>query len=291
MRINKLWIAVFLLPTMVLFLLIYAVPIATVGITSFFDYTYAQFDFSGLNNYLKLFSGNLASREFIKALTNTLVWISLQVTIHVALGLLVALALYRRPFGWKIVRTTYMLPNIVSLAALGIIYLNVFDSQRGLVNGVIRLLGFTDFSVNWYVDHAFLTTTFTWLVFAGLVTILILADITAISEDIFESARMDGAAGWRMDWYITLPLVRNTIGTSMILAATSMLKEFELIYMTTNGGPGISTLNLPLLIYKTALIEQNYGLANTIGVFTIILGVVLIVLVNRLFLMGGSDST
>ncbi len=291
MRINKIWIVLFLLPTLLLFLLIYALPIATVSVTSFFDYTYAKFNFRGLGNYLQLFSGNLASREFIKALLNTMIWIALQITVHVGLGLLVALGLYRRPFAWKFVRTAYMLPNIVSLAALGIIYLNVFDSQRGLVNGLVRLLGFPDFSVNWYVDHAFLTTTFTWLVFAGLVTILILADIAAISDDVFESARMDGAAGWRMDWYITLPLIRNTIGTCVILAATSMLKEFELIFMTTNGGPGITTLNLPLLIYKTALIEQNYGLANTIGVFTILLGVALIVTVNRIFLAGGSDST
>lgn len=291
MRVNKFWITAFLLPTLVLFLLIYAVPIVTVILTSFFKYTYARFDFSGLDNYAELFTGDLVSREFSKAFSNTLVWILLQVTFHVALGILVALGLYRRPKGWKIVRTAYMLPNIVSLAALGIIYLNVFDSSRGLVNGLVRLLGFKDFTVNWYVEHAFLTTTYTWTVFAGLVTILILAEIASISEDVFESARTDGATGWKMDWYITLPLVRNTIGTCIILAATSMLKEFELIYMTTNGGPGIDTLNLPLLIYKNALIDQNYGRANTIGVITIALGVLIIVLVNRLFLTGRSEST
>ena len=129
------------------------------------------------------------------------------------------------------------------------------------------------------------------LLFAGLVTILILADIASIPEDIYESARIDGASGWKIDWYFTLPLVRNTIGTSVILAATSMLKEFELIYMTTNGGPGIATLNLPLLIYKKALIEQNYGLANAMGVVTIAIGVLLIVLVNRHLLSSRFEST
>ncbi len=281
----------FLAPTLVLFLLIYAVPILTVGVTSFFDYSYATLTFSGLDNYRSLVSGTLTGREFVKAVGNTLIWIGLQITVHVALGVLVALGLSRKPFGWKTVRTAYMLPNIVSLAALGIIYLNLFDSRRGLVNGVIRALGNKDFSVNWYVEHAFLTTTLTWTLFAGLVTILILADIASIPEDIYESARIDGASGWKIDWYFTLPLVRNTIGTSVILAATSMLKEFELIYMTTNGGPGIATLNLPLLIYKKALIEQNYGLANAMGVVTIAIGVLLIVLVNRHLLSSRFEST
>jgi raffinose/stachyose/melibiose transport system permease protein len=289
-RNNKLWIAVFLAPTLLLFALIYAVPIFTVGITSFFDYSYAKLDFTGFANYAELFSSTLTGREFVQALTNTVLWILLQITLHVALGVFVALGLYRKPFGWKVVRTAYMLPNIVSLAALGIIYLNVFDSRRGLFNGLIRLFGDKSFDTNWYVEHAFMTTTVTWLVFAGLITILILADIASISEDIYESARIDGASGWRMDWYFTLPLVRNTIGTGIILAATSMLKEFELIYMTTNGGPGIATLNLPLLIYKTALIQQNYGLANAVGVITILLGVLLTVGVTRVFLTNRSES-
>ena len=270
--------------------LIYAIPITTVFITSFFDYNYARLAFAGLSNYLQLFAGRLTSREFIKAFSNSMIWIILQISLHVALGTLVALGLSRKPRGWKIVRTAYMLPNIMSLAALGIIYLNVFDSRRGLFNGILTFLTGKTFISNWYVEHAFMTVTYTWTVFAGLITILVMAEIASIPESIYESARTDGAKGWRIDWYITLPMIRNTLGTCLILAGTSMLKEFELIYITTNGGPGIETLNLPLLIYKFALIEQNYGLANAIGTVTIITGLALIISINKLLLIGHSDA-
>ena len=89
--------------------------------------------------------------------------------------------------------------------------------------------------------------------------------------------------------YALLPMVRNTLGTSVIVAATSMLKEFELIYLTTNGGPGNATLNLPLYIYKTAFTENNYSYSNAMSVLLILLGVLIVYAINRLFRMEESD--
>ena len=88
---------------------------------------------------------------------------------------------------------------------------------------------------------------------------------------------------------VILPMTRNTLGTCVIVAATSMLKEFELIYLTTNGGPGNRTLNLPLYIYKTAFTENNYGYSNSLSVLLITAGVLIVMLINRLFRMDQSD--
>lgn len=88
---------------------------------------------------------------------------------------------------------------------------------------------------------------------------------------------------------IRLPLIRTIMGTSVILAATSMLREFELIYLTTNGGPGDVTLNLPLYLYKTSMTDNNYGYANMMGVILIISGVMVVYLINRLFRMNEAD--
>ena len=277
------------MPALTIFIAIYAVPIVTVFITSFFDYTSKSFTFGGIQNYAVLFEQSLRGRTFIQSFQNTMIWVLLQSVVHVALGTGIALILSRKPVGWKFVRTVYMIPNIISAAALGMVYLNVFDPERGIVNAVIRKFFDPAFEMNWYVDKPFFTTTFTWLVFAGLITILVLADIKSISEDIYEAARVDGASKLQLDFYITLPLIKNVVGTSVVLAATSMLKEFELIYMTTNGGPGIKTMNLPLFIYKTALSEQNYGIANAVGVLTILLGIAIITIVNALFRIGKTD--
>ncbi len=246
--------------------------------------------FVGLENYIQMFTGD---RIFNRAFWNTLIWVLLQATVHVALGTTVAIILSKTPFGWKAVRSIYMFPNIISLSVLGIVYLNLFNARIGIVNVLIRMLpGMESFNQNWYFDNAtaFGTVTFTWLVFAGLVTILVLAEIMGISPDIFEAAKIDGAGGFQIDRYITLPLLRNILGTSVILSATSMLKEFELIYLTTNGGPDIATMNLPLYIYKTSLIENNYGYANAVSTITIIAGILIIVFANRLFRMEQSDN-
>jgi raffinose/stachyose/melibiose transport system permease protein len=229
--------------------------------------------------------------DFIKAFTNTVIWTFLQGIIHVSIGVTVALILSKKEFYWKFARTAYMIPNIISAAALGMVYLFVFNPKFGALNASIRLFGVKDFTRNWFFDYStsFLTVTMTWLPFAALVTILILSEISTIPKSVFESAQIDGATELQKNFYIVLPLLRNIIGTCVIVAATSMLKNFDLIFMTTNGGPGNNTLNLPLYIYKTSMLDNNFGYANAIGTVLILLGVVIIVATTKVFKMGKSD--
>ena len=128
-----------------------------------------------------------------------------------------------------------------------------------------------------------------WLLYPGMITMLMLAAITSIPNDLLEAARIDGAISLQINLRVILPMVRNTLGTSVIVAATSMLKEFELIYLTTNGGPGNATLNLPLYIYKTAFTENHYSYSNAMSVLLIALGVLIVYAINRLFRMEESD--
>lgn len=285
------WITVFLIPVSVIFLLIFAIPVGTVISTSFFEWRgfSGSMNFVGFSNYIEAFKFD---RSFRSALINTVIWIMLQTTIHVSLGTILALILSKKPFGWKFIRTSYMIPNIISASALAIIMLNVFNPQFGIVNSMVRALGLKDFSHNWFFDYitAFPTVTFTWLAYAGLITILVLAEILSIDESIFEAAKIDGATDLQMDLYVIIPMIRNIIGSCVLISATSMLKEFELIFLTTRGGPADLTLNLPLYIYKTALIENNFGYANTIGTILILIGIVCVLMINKIFRMGESDT-
>ncbi|MBS7176797.1 MAG: sugar ABC transporter permease, partial [Clostridiales bacterium] len=90
----------------------------------------------------------------------------------------------------------------------------------------------------------------------------------------------------QLNIYIKIPLVRNAIGTGTILAATSMLQKLDILIMTSNGGPGNKTMNLPLLIYKTAFKDNNFGLANAQGVILIIVGLISIGLINKIYRMN-----
>jgi raffinose/stachyose/melibiose transport system permease protein len=112
------------------------------------------------------------------------------------------------------------------------------------------------------------------------------AELSAIPDDIFEAAYIDGATELQTNLYIKLPLLKNAIGTATILTATSMLQKLDILVMTTNGGPGISTMNLPLFIYNTAMRDNNFGVSNACAVLLIIIGLISIGVVNKLYRMN-----
>ena len=77
--------------------------------------------------------------------------------------------------------------------------------------------------------------------------------------------------------------MKNIFGTCVVLSSVAMVSQFDIIYMTTKGGPGNTTLNLPIYLYKAATLENNYGKANAVGVIQIVIGLVLVILIQRLF--------
>lgn len=289
MRVKKSMMVCFLLPCILLFSLIYLIPMGIVFVTSFFEWkSGGVFHFVGLRNYIEAFVNDTRMHQ---ALKNTGIWALLQSTVHVGIGTITAFILSRKIKGWKILRTIFMIPNVISAAALGVIFLNVFNPKYGLLNSMISTITGNEFSKNWYFDQnsAFLTVTWSWLLYAGLVMILVLAGVMSVPDEVMEAAKIDGASGLQIDFKIRLPLVRTILGTCVIISATSMLREFELIYLTTNGGPGDTTLNLPLYLYKTSLTDNNYGYANMMGVLLIILGIFAVFAINKLFRMSESD--
>ncbi|WP_095171342.1 MULTISPECIES: carbohydrate ABC transporter permease [Blautia] len=288
MKVNKWKLASFLLPCILLFGLIYLVPMGMVFGSSFFEWKAGGiFEFIGFQNYIDA----IHDVRMGTALKNTGIWVLLQSVVHVGLGTVIAFMLSRQRRGWKILRTIYMIPNVVSAAALGVIFLNVFNAKYGIINSFLTKVTGSPFTKNWFFEpnSAFITVTWSWILYTGLVIILVLAGILSIPEDVVEAARIDGASEMAVNIRIRLPLIRTIIGTSVILAATSMLREFELIYLTTNGGPGDVTLNLPLYLYKTSMTDNNYGYANMMGVILILSGIVVVYLINRLFRMNEAD--
>ncbi|MFK9093120.1 carbohydrate ABC transporter permease [Bacillus salipaludis] len=288
MKHNRIWYAIFLTPAVIIFLLVFGYPVINVIFTSFFDYKINQpMKFIGFDNYIGLFQ----DQAFLVAFKNTIIWVVLQGSFHVALGVLVALVLSHKPFGWKFVRTSYMIPIIISSAARAMLLLYVFNPQMGMINSILKMIGFDDFSLNWYFDPStsFWTVTSGWLFFSALITIIVMAEIATIPQTLYEAAKIDGATKFQTDLFVVLPLLRNVIGISVILATTSMLKEFELIFLTTNGGPNDSNLNLPLYLYKEAMMLNNYGYANAIGTLLIFLGLFIILVTTRIFKFGQSE--
>lgn len=289
MKSKKRHIILFLLPATLLFIVVFGVSIVVLLGSSFTDWSIgSEIKFVGFQNYVELLTKD---KDFIKALQNTIIWIVLQATLHVTIGVTLALILARKKFYWKFVRTVYMIPNIISAAALGMMFMILLNPQFGMVNKTIQSMGFENFNVNWFMDKntAFLAVTIIWLPFAATITIMILAEMAAIDPAVYEAASVDGASPIQTVRYVTLPLLKNIIGTCAVLGATSMLQKLDVLMMTTRGGPLNRTLNLPLYIYNTALTNNNFSRANAAGVCLIILGFITVMLLNKLFRIGKAD--
>lgn len=285
MRSNYKWIYLFILPSAAIFILFYLAPIVTMVGTSFTRWDgFNAPAFIGIENYRRI----LADSSFVISLRNLVLWSVIAATLHVGFGVLVAFLLFKKPFGWEFTRTVFMVPNVISMAAWALIYKFIFSDSIGVVNAAARLVD-PSFKVQWFYStpYAFWAVTFTWLFYAVIVTLLVLNDLYAVPAELIEAARIDGANGRQLTFKILLPLCRNSIGTAVICAVTSRVAMYESIALTTAGGPGDDTMNIPLILVKSIL-DMKYGYANTAGVFMFAIGIAILVSVNRLFRMNDS---
>lgn len=285
---NTKWIILFLAPALILFVAIFLYPLISVIATGFTRWDgFTDPVFIGFGNYIQLFS----QPAFLQALKNTLIWAVCAVLIHVPFGVLVALILNKKMRGWRFTRAAFMIPNVIAPSAMALLFTFVYKPDEGILNSVIRLLGFKDFNINWLYNPstAFAAVTGIWLFYAAVITLITLSELLAIPEEIYESARIDGANTWQTDLYICLPLLRKIIGTGMIIAATSVFKKFDIVYLTTNGGPGNATMTLSVMMVNAISNTMSYGYANAMGTILIAMGVGVMGIFNRLFKIGESS--
>ena len=285
-RANYKWIYLFLLPTVLIFLMFYFVPIIQVFLTSFTKWDgFNAPEFNGLTNYINMFTNS----GFTYALKNLFYWCLVGMFLHVGFGVLTAFVLYQKPRGWKFTRMVFMIPNVISAAAWAMIYRFFFSDDMGILNSFIRLID-PNFHVQWFYTSpwAFWAVTFTWLFYAVIVTLLVLGDLMNIPQELNEAAKIDGASGWQLVRHIQLPLCRSAIGTSVICTLTSRISMYEQISLTTQGGPGDYTMSLSILLVK-GITDYRYGYANAIGVLMFVIGLIILGIVNKAFRMDVSD--
>ncbi len=277
-------IALSLAPAVLLFSIFFLLPLGAVIYTSFYDWNLSGLSFVGLENYREMFD----ERAFQKAVRNNLIWSAAVIFLHVPLATFAAILLSEKMPGWKVFRTLFFIPNMISWAALALIYRNVvYNPQWGLVNSVLERVGLESLQRQWLADltWALPAVIATWMFNIGLWMVIIMAEIASIPGSLYEAAEIDGATRPQQVRHITLPLLRNVIGTCMILSVSIGLVSFEVIFLMTEGGPANETMNLAMHLYNKFTFTQ-FGYANAIGVFLIGLGFLLMMILNRAFRVG-----
>lgn len=290
------FVLAFLMPAVLIWAVIYAYPLFNIFFTSFTKWNYKNFlapEFLGwenlFDNYIKLFT---VDRNFQVALVNSLKWVVLTMCVQMPFTVIVALVLSKKPLGWKFTRNVFIIPNIISTAAIGLIFLNIYSPSRGIITEICNMIWpGSDVSVLANPKLAFWGVTFSFILFGGSSCLLLLTQIFSIDPAIYEAAKVDGANEKQLDWMIRLPLMRPMIGTVSVMAANYGLLLYNEIALISQGGPDNATYSLSYYVYKTGLgsTKLNFARANAAGVIQIVLGLVLVGLINKAFRTDEAD--
>ena len=227
--------------------------------------------FHGLSNYVTV----LTDSDLLQIIGNAFQLVLYFTLIPVLLGLAVAAAIRSHMAGrfGTITRTVLFLPQVIPLVAAGIAWSWMFAST-GLVNQTLKAIGLSSWARGWLGDFVWALPAVgiigAW-VLLGLCTKLLVTGITKIDPSLYEAARLDGARPWHEFRYITLPGLRQEIGVCITVTVIAALASFDIVYISTQGGPGITTTVPGLEIYRLAFAHRQVGLASALAIVLMVL--------------------
>ena len=244
--------------------------------------------FNGIQNYIDIFR----TGEFLSALINTVILTTTAVVLSLILGLFFAELVNHRFPGRGIVRTMLITPFLVMpvVAALG--WKNMMlNPVFGVIDWVITSFGGP--RVDWFTQYpmASIVVIVVWR-WAPFMMIIMLAGMQALSDEVREAGRMDGATPWQEFRFIVIPHLKPFMQLCLLFGVIYILVEFDSIAMTTQGGPGNATMNLPYLIYRTLFYGYDIGHAAAMGVVLVVVTIIFATYLIRLLgrLMEGSQQ-
>jgi ABC-type sugar transport system permease subunit len=234
-----------------------------------------------LDNYRALFQDPF----FIKALRNTIYYTVLVTFVLTTLGLLLALLLNQKLRGRILGRVAVIMPYVVSSAVAGILWKWIYDRNYGIINSYMRALHLP--MVGWLSDAhvAMLSIVIMnswWSI--GFNTIIFLAALQGIPAELYEAARIDGAARFRSFWSITLPMLKPITLYATVLCAANSFQMFDESYIMTQGGPLGSTTTLVNRIYTLAF--ENFRFGDAAALSVIVLAIIIVLTVSQFAVAG-----
>ena len=280
-----LFVCISVLPAVILTLMFTIWPTAQALYLSFTNATSLGLNnkFVGLDNYIYMFH----DKSFIKALINTAKLMAVVPVITIFCSLVLAFVLNQCKLKEMVLyRTLFYFPNIVSLTVVGIIWSFVFHPNVGIVNKILGAVGLESLQRSWLGDSKTalwcIAFTLLWQA-AGYYMVMHIAAMDGISPEIYESATLDGASAWRKLVSITMPLMKDIIGITFVLALSGTINlSFVLSQVMTGGGPNGASSVLLQYMYTQGFVNGNFGYAMAITVFTLAISVALSMLSRKL---------
>ena len=236
--------------------------------------------FVGLTNYVHL----LHDDRFLWAVARTLYFTTAAVVLPVLIGLWAAVCFARKFRLRGAARTAFILPMMATPVAIALVWTMMFHPQLGVLNYLLTSVGLPPsswvYSSSTVIPTLVMVETWQW---TPLVMLIVLGGLSSLPVDPYEAAMIDGASGWQMFRYITLPLIWPFIVVAAVMRVIDALKAFDTIFVITNGGPGTSSETINMMLYQTAFGYYDLGYASAMVVvfFVLIMLVSMVLLKTR----------
>ena len=237
----------------------------------------AESRFVGVANYRAVLTSDPV---FWGALTNTVYWTALAVTVPNLVAFCLALALNQNLPGRSGLRVIFYLPVIIASIAVATIWKWMYDPFFGLFSNLLTTWGLTDLIGDWLGDRRIAL----WSVFAayvwqtvGFAMVLFLAGLQNVSTTLVEAARIDGAGRWAVFRHVTLPALKPTITVVFVLSLINSLKAFDIVYGMTGGGPAQSTQMLAMWAYTQSMQLGDFGKGAAISVILLVVTLAIVI--------------
>jgi len=271
---------VFILPFFILFMTFTVVAIIFGAYIAFNEWgIMGAPQWVGLANFKAAFTDEWVAKAFTNILKYGLIIVP-GVTI---LGLIFAMYVNKRWFLSDFVRAAFYSPNVVSATVIGLVWVWILDTQVGLVNKYLNMIGISNIpwltSTQWSLIGVSIASIWWDL---GFSFVLFLAALQEIPSELHEAAAIDGANGVQSFWYISLPILRPTISMIVTLQLIATMRIFSQVYMMTNGGPAGSSVSVIHYIYTTAIIQLKLGYAAAVSLMLFVVILIVTFIQQRL---------
>lgn len=265
-----------LAPTLIILFLVGLVPFIYVLVVGFFDWNVFSRDaglvYAGANNFRRL----VFDADFLNSLWLTVRFTFFAIVSELVIGFLLAQLLTRDFPGKSLFRVVHTIPLMIAPIVVGAVWRLLTIPGLGPVPFYLDRWFNIDYRIGQFADHAFLTTVLMdiwhWTPF---VTLTLLAGLSALPKEPLEQARVDGANRWQMFLYITLPLLRPVILTTLFIRIMDALRTVDEVWMLTGGGPGTSTRYVGIHIWRVVFPKTDYGYGSAMSILTLYFTIVI----------------
>lgn len=275
----KAWRHITLAPTLAVYLLLTALPLANLAAMSFHDIRWeggsAHWRFVGLAHF-----ADIGRDQLIRAgLSNTALFAACAVLLEMLIGFCLALFVSRVVTGQVAYRTIFLLPILIPGIVIGAIWKLMYNPDFGVINQLLALVGAT--GRDWLGEKSLalaavvVVDIWHWTPFVFL---LLLAALESLPQDVFEAARVDGATAWQELRHVTVPMLWPAIAVTLLFRLIVSFKVFDEVYLLTGGGPGTATEVVSFTIYRRFFTEDRMGYGSAISLVTLFVLALVIVI-------------